>query len=54
MFGELGVISLGDSTIEAALTKTMYALNKYEDRDEQIDFLTFPVCGELTKKSPLT
>lgn len=54
MFGELGVISLGDSTIEAALTKTMYALNKYEDRDEQIAFLTFPVCGELTKKSPLT
>lgn len=54
MFGELGVISLGDSTIEAALTKTMFALNKYKSREEQVDFLSFPACGELTKKSPLT
>ena len=54
MFGELGVISLGDSTIEAALTKTMYALNKFETKEKQIEFLTFPACGELTKKSVLT
>ena len=53
MFSELGVISLGDSTIEAALTKAMYALNKFETKDEKITFLSFPACGELTKKSPL-
>jgi L-asparaginase len=53
MFEESGVISLGDSTIESALTKAMYALNKFDSIEEKIAFLSFPTCGEFTKKSPL-
>jgi L-asparaginase len=52
-FVELGVISLGDATIEASISKTMYALGKFKDVTEQMKFLAFPACGELTKKSPI-
>jgi L-asparaginase len=52
-FTKLGVISMGDATVETALTKTMYALGKFKTVDEQKQFLSFPSCGELTKKSPL-
>jgi hypothetical protein len=32
----------------------MYALGKFKTIEERKRFLSFPACGELTKKSPLT
>ena len=37
-FNELGVISLGDATIETAICKTMYALGKFKKASDQINF----------------
>jgi len=49
MFAELGVISALDSTIEAILTKTMFAMGEIETKSEQIAFIEANICGEITK-----
>lgn len=48
MFSELGVISANDSTTESILTKVMYALGKFDTKNEQINFLKQNCCGEIT------
>lgn len=48
MFNELGVIGGKDIIREAAVTKMMYLLGKYNDNDKIINTLPFPIRGELT------
>lgn len=48
MFNNLGVISAADSTTESILTKTMFALGKYDTKEERIRFLKHNCCGEMT------
>lgn len=48
MFSTLGVISANDSTTESILTKTMFALGKYETKKDRINFITHNCCGEIT------
>jgi len=48
MFSALGVLSARDSTTESILTKTMFALGKYETNNDRISFLTHNCCGEMT------
>jgi len=48
MFSELGVVSANDSTTESILTKTMFALGKYDTKKERITFLNSDCCGEMT------
>ena len=47
-FNEIGVTGGRDLTTEAALTKMMYLLGKYKDRDTIIRKLGEPVCGEMS------
>lgn len=48
MFSELGVISAIDSTTESILAKAMFALGKYDNKEEQVNFLNRDCCGETT------
>ena len=50
MFSALGVISANDSTTESILTKTMFALGKYDTNKNRINFLNSDCCGEMTAK----
>ncbi len=45
---ELGVISGADMTTEAAITKLMYLLGNYPDRNDVKQFLTKSLVGELS------
>lgn len=48
LFIEAGAISGKDVTTEAIVTKTMFALGRYNTLSERIDFLQKNCCGELT------
>ena len=50
LFTKLGVINGEDLTTEAAVTKMMYVLGKYEDRDSRIEQLNQSICGEMLRK----
>jgi L-asparaginase len=43
-----GVISGRDLTTEAAVTRMMYLLGRYNDRNEVIDKLNGSIAGEIT------
>jgi L-asparaginase len=45
---ELGVISGADMTTEAAVTKLMYLLGNYPDRNDILQFLAKSLVGELS------
>ncbi len=48
-----GVVSGGDMTIEAAVTKLLYLLARYSGDSEKIRrFLTVDICGEITESTP--
>ena len=46
--GRIGVVSGYDITIEAAVTKLMFLLGNYSDRNEITDLLTQSLRGEIT------
>ncbi len=48
IFIEAGAISGKDITTEAIITKTMFALGRYNKKSECINFLQKNCCGELT------
>ena len=45
---EIGVVSARDMTIEAVLTKTMYLLARYKNRETVVKKLDVPLAGEIT------
>jgi L-asparaginase len=47
-FDDIGIVSGGDITREAALTKMMFLLGNEEDPDTIRRKLSTPICGELT------
>ncbi|MBK9190661.1 MAG: asparaginase [Crocinitomicaceae bacterium] len=49
MFVRLGVIGGYDITSEAAITKMMYVLGRFSDRDERKQHLQKNICGEFTQ-----
>lgn len=51
---ELGVLSGKDLTFEAALTKMMYLMGKYEDPEEVKHFLIRNIRGEMTAERAYT
>jgi L-asparaginase len=54
MLLECGVLSGSDLTFEAALTKMMYLLGKYEDKDQVRHFLTRNIRGEMNAERAYT
>ena len=46
----LGVINGNDLTSEAAVTKLMFVLGKYEDQQHRIEQLQISICGEMLRK----
>ncbi len=49
-----GVLGGADLTFEAALTKMMYLIGKYEDRDKVAFYLVRDIRGEMTAESAIT
>jgi len=49
IFKNIGVISTADITIEALITKTMFALGKFEKIKDIKSFLMTNCCGEMSK-----
>lgn len=45
---DIGVLSGHDLTTEAAVTKLMFLLGNYSDKDKIINLMEVPLCGELT------
>ncbi len=45
---EAGVISGGDSTVEAAVTKLMYLQGKYDSPEQVRKFMSQSICGEIS------
>jgi L-asparaginase len=46
----IGVVSGGDITTEAALAKMMFVLANYSDKEEIVKKLSSDLRGELTEK----
>ena len=54
MLAECGVLSGSDLTFEAALTKLMYLLGKYDDLDKIKEFVVHNIRGEMTAPRLIT